>query len=219
MVLETDSILFEVILSIAVSVGGGTILGYYLSVLAQNRQEKKDIAKTKSLLANDFERLRRLVEHDIKLSLNGFDLLEHNDVFLEELMSQKKILSNFIVDNRGHYEFVYWEVIRQNALLIKLNPDEIRAVTGVYNNITSNHKHLEEAQWRDFDRILTITKKEDLKFELVVLLSAYLRYYKSIYLSLLLLKMYWIDIGKIDEKTIEELNSKLKHVEDLVDDL
>lgn len=55
--IQSGSILTEVIISIAASVGGGTYLGYLLSERRRRKQEEEDITKTKELLRDNIERL------------------------------------------------------------------------------------------------------------------------------------------------------------------
>lgn len=214
---ESDSILTEIIVSIAVSVGGGTLLGYWLSESSRKKQEKKDIKKIKDLLKNDYERLNVTNNINIKKILQTIDSLEKKtqpgDEFLD-LLQCGKILNN----HRGFFSFNYWNVAEKSNLLIRLSAIEIKELEIFHDSMIAYNKLAEDTNHKRRDNILkilrekisTAKKKELVKKQVLEALYTFLMHAQGVYRSFEEAQIDWFNKESLTEVLLNQLKNKIE---------
>jgi len=214
---ESDSILTEVIVSIAVSVGGGTLLGYWLSESSRKKQEKKDIKKIKDLLKNDYERINKNNNNNIKKILQTIDSLEKKtqlgDEFLDPLHGGRILNAH-----RGSFVFNYWNVAAKSNLLIRLSAHEIRELEIIHDVLIKYDKLSMQANYkrREFlikfahEKISIAEKKELVKEQILGALYTFLLYAKGVYESFEEVQIDWFNKESLPEVLLNQVNSKVE---------
>ncbi|OLB92578.1 MAG: hypothetical protein AUH25_00195 [Thaumarchaeota archaeon 13_1_40CM_38_12] len=220
MIIESNSNLIESIVSIAVSVGGGTVLGYLLSERSRTRQEKSDIKKIKELLFDDFKRLNDIAMDDIKNDLVAFTKLE-NDDFIHELTNNRLSMTNFMVDHKGSYEFAFWNTINDSSLMIRLEPEDIRVVNAIHFGVSGLNSKMEKSFWEQYEEILSFfsnapeeVRNKGMKEKLIVFFASTLVWHKQIYDALQVVSISWMKLKDLPGDTIVQLNDRIEKDEE-----
>ena len=107
--IDVSTIILQAVITVAVSVGGGTLLGYYMSERSRTKQEKNEIKKIKELLKDDFERLNTTTIVIIKDIVSFADKLS-SDAFIENFLGSVTNASAYIIKYFKYYDFNYWFV-------------------------------------------------------------------------------------------------------------
>ena len=141
-----DDILIQIIISIAASVGGGTVLGYILSERRIRAEEKKLIEKIHGLLNHDFDRLFKLI-HKAILEINKIKkTLEDDADFTKKMISREIDHSQTIRKITPYLIFNYWAALDSSGSLIKLEQSELQFIFNAHLAIEGmGNQRMEEA--------------------------------------------------------------------------
>ena len=135
-----ELVIIQIILSIAISVGGGTFLGFYLSQYSRKVEEKEIIKKTKKLLSKDFSEISKLV---VIQAFYQKKLIFNIDEIAPKIVSGEFDYSiNLTPVYIRRYPFVFWNAIVSSTSLIKLKIDEIQKTQRVHDLIESHNEHV-----------------------------------------------------------------------------
>jgi hypothetical protein len=155
---ETSPIFIELFISVIISVGGGTILGYLLSERSRKREEKETIEKIKELLSKDFKDINKAIyqqtEYLMKIILD-LDEIVHQIVFEDGPYEQ--ITGMYI----KKYPFVFWHSIEHSGLLIKLQKEEIAEVQHAHDFMQKYNDNVEFERNEFFKRLQAYMENTD----------------------------------------------------------
>ena len=216
--LELTTIILQVVITVAVSVGGGTLLGYYMSERSRTKQEKKEIRKVKDLLADDFKRINKLAIDDIKKTIAEIEEFEESDKKIDKFVQDRVAFATYTGRVRKTYDFVFWNAIQASGSLIKLNSEEIRGINAIHDSIDRiNEIEIENhAEFSDTVGKISLEEKDlkkrkaRLKFNIVAYLIGSINRTGIVYLSMHKLNLTWINVSELSESDSEKLKKIIK---------
>ncbi|AJM91479.1 hypothetical protein [Nitrosopumilus piranensis] len=151
---DENSFLIEIIISIAVSIGGGTFLGYVLSERSRAKQEKEDIKKIRNLIKTDFTRIYK----DTVTCTAGCNKLDaYADVAIENLLSRKYTTTDLFLPAHIELKFAFWDTIFTSGSLIHFPEKELEELQTTVNflkNIDSRLQTEEKIHMKEAYKLL-----------------------------------------------------------------
>jgi len=225
--IDITTIILQAVITVAVSVGGGTLLGYFMSERSRTKQEKKEIRKVKDLLADDFKRLNKLAIDDIKKTIVEIEEFGKSDKKIDKFVQDRVAFATYIGHARKTYDFSFWNAIQASGSLIKLNSEEIKKINVIYDSIDRINEIEIENHVKFTDTVSKISLEEKdlkkseagLKFNIVSYLIGSIGRIESVYLGIHKLNLTWINVSELSESDSEKLKKIIKERNELLREL
>jgi len=217
--IDVTTLILQAVVTVAVSVGGGTLLGYFMSERSRKKQKNEDIQKVKTLLKDDFERLNELAVNDLMKIYKAIHSLRTDDSFLDNLFSNKLAMGALVGEIIPKYEFNFWELIRHSSLMINLQTQEIRELEADHDFMAKKGSRANEQREKNFQQFRSITDSLDpldirklrFKYNLTVILHSSLSSMVDIYEMFVTLDIDWISTTKWRDDHYKEAKRRIEN--------
>lgn len=141
-----DEFSFErVAVSIAISVGGGTVLGYFLSTWRENSRRREELQKVRTLLIDDFNHINNhLLDTAIPNVTNKIASLNVAGS-LANLIARRESPYDFLSGCKAYVDLVFWTTLVSSGLLIRLETADLRLIQSGRDAVVSTQEAIDES--------------------------------------------------------------------------